>query len=474
MLLVILVGLAPIGVFASLIIVPPNVKWQPPMIWETQFGNATANGKNGITALAADKTGLYAVGFHGYVPPGTYYATTGFDFLKKFDFSGRELWSQQPDNLSLAELETVNVGPDGLYVSGVHWASNSTVFVGKYDFNGNVVWMKDFGSLSDYSPPGISVSTSGLYVAGLARGYESASRVPVIMRSYDLNGNVLWTESLSNETVFGPVLVFASSNGVYFAGSDEIPLRPVDTHAFIARYDTSGAQLWNRQFDTSPSFWCACVPGGLSGDSSGIYVSGAIYDNHFLNGVSPFLRKYDSNGNPVWATGQAGGKISVTQTGLYSLGRYLERYDPSDGNRVWSVQTQGRVADYTVGENGVYTGGNVFTSEGIKSLLVGYDQSASLVLGGVNPPYSFLILGSFPGAVAIAILLVRRSKARNLLHSEGELPDVKVSRQRQDAAGQWWVERQLARRAAEKWPGLNEEKDHDKDKAGSEDGKGSE
>ena len=138
-LLVILVGLAPIGVFASLIIVPPNVKWQPPMIWETQFGNATANGKNGITALAADKTGLYAVGFHGYVPPGTYYATTGFDFLKKFDFSGRELWSQQPDNLSLAELETVNVGPDRLYVSGVHWASNSTVFVGKYDFNGNVV-----------------------------------------------------------------------------------------------------------------------------------------------------------------------------------------------------------------------------------------------------------------------------------------------------------------------------------------------
>ena len=101
-------------------------------------------------------------------------------------------------------------------------------------------------------------------------------------------------------------------------------------------------------------------------------------------------------------------------------------------------------------------------------------SGTSLVLGGVNPPYSFLILGSFPGAVAIAILLVRRSKARNLLHSEGELPDVKVSRQRQDAAGQWWVERQLARRAAEKWPGLNEEKDHDKDKAGSEDGKGSE
>jgi len=350
--LVILVGLAPIGVFASLIIVPSNVKWQPPMIWETQFGNSTAGVRNQITSVAEDRTGLYVVGSHGE----PFKSTPSFDFLKKFDLNGRELWSQQPDNLSLAELETVNVGPDGLYVSGVHWG-NSTVFVGKYDFDGKLVWMKDFGSIVEYSPWGISVSTSGIYIAGLARGYESASRIPVIMRNYDSNGNVIWTETLPNETAFGPVLVFASSNSVYFAGSDKIPYRPVDTHAFIARYDTNGVQLWNRQFDTSPSLWCACVPAGLSGDSSGIYVSGGIYDYHFLNGVSPFLRKYDSNGNAVWATGHAGGKISVNQSGLYSLGGYLERYDPSNGNRVWSVPTQGAVADYVVGENGVYTGG---------------------------------------------------------------------------------------------------------------------
>jgi len=108
-------------------------------------------------------------------------------------------------------------------------------------------------------------------------------------------------------------------------------------------------------------------------------------------------------------------------------------------------------------------------------LLVAYDQSASLVLGGVNPPYSFLILGVFPGAVAVGILLMRRSSNfRNRLHSEGELPDVRVSQQRRDAARQWWVEKQLAQRAEEKWPGLNEEKDHENDKDGSEDRKSSE
>jgi hypothetical protein len=58
-------------------------------------------------------------------------------------------------------------------------------------------------------------------------------------------------------------------------------------------------------------------------------------------------------------------------------------------------------------------------------------------------------------------------------HSDSEIPDVKVSRERRVASEQWWVEKQLAQREAEKWPGMNEEKDHDKNKTGSEDDKSS-
>jgi hypothetical protein len=381
------------------------------------FGNATAYQKNGISAVATDTTGLYATGSHGEPGFGLSNPAPSYAFVKKFDLDGREVWSQHLGNLSSIRVDTVTLGSDGLYISGIHW-SNNTVFVGKYDFNGNRVWMRDFGSILTISPWGISVGTSALYVAGLARGYGSNTPVPLIMRSYDLNGNVGWTESLSNETVFGSVLVFAFSNSVYLAGSDAAPSTPtiVDTHAFIAHYDTSGVQLWNRQFDNPPSFQCACVPYGLSGDSSGIYVGGNTYDRSlpgetpFSYGGGSFLRKYDWNGNTVWTTGEAGsgiGTISASQPGIYLFGGGLARYDGSNGNRVWSVPIQGKVTGFAVGGGRVYTGGSVDTSEGIKALLVAYDQSASLVLGGVNPPYSFIIVGSIIGSIPLGILLAR-------------------------------------------------------------------
>jgi hypothetical protein len=223
---------------------------------------------------------------------------------------------------------------------------------------------------------------------------------------------------LFNETVFGSALVLAVSNGVYLAGSDAAPSTPniVDTHAFIARYDTSGVRLWNRQFDNPPSFECACVPYGLSGDSSGIYVGGNTYDRSlpgetpFSSGGGSFLRKYDWNGNTIWTNGEAGsgiGTISAGQSGLYLFGGGLARYDGNNGNRVWSVPIEGKVTGFAVGDRGVYTGGNVVTGEGVKALLVAYDQSASLVLGGVNPPYSFIIVGVIIGSIPLCTLLAR-------------------------------------------------------------------
>jgi hypothetical protein len=487
-LLVVLVGLAPIGVFASLIIVPSNVKWQPPLIWETKFGTPGADIRNTIRAVTADQTGVYAVGWVGKPPFGNPSPTPSGDFLKKFDFNGREIWSQQIGNASVTEVDTLNIGSDGLYVSGFQY-SNQTVFLEKHNLDGSRAWTRNFENITTLSGPwALSVGASGLYIVGLAPGTPGSRSVPLVMRNYDLNGNVIWTRALANAMPESSILVYVTSTGIYLAVSDPVYAGPlVDTHAFVARYDLSGVLVWNRQFDNHPSFECACVPRGLSGDASGIYVGGQTYDRSlpgetsFSYGGGSFLRKYDWNGGIVWTTGKADsgiGKISVNQLGIYLFGEGLERYDGSNGNRVWSVAIQGgAAADLVVGENRVYTGGSERSSDIYtgNALLVGYDQSASLVLGGVNPPYSFLILGAFPGAVAIGIILARRSwAARNRLHSEGELPDVKVSRQRQDAAGQWWVEKQLAQRAAEKWPGLNEEEDHDKDKVGSEDQKSSE
>jgi outer membrane protein assembly factor BamB len=211
---------------------------------------------------------------------------------------------------------------------------------------------------------------------------------------------VVWTRTLYNETFFGTLLVSATSGGVSLAGSGPAPSTPyiVDTHAFIARYDASGALIWNHRFDT-PGFECACVPYDLSTDTSGIYAGGRTYDKS-LPGETPFsyggsfLRKYDFNGTVVWTTGQAGsaiGKIFADKTGMYVFGDSLARYDTSGGNRIWSVPilTQGSPSDFAVGNDEFYSGGTIFSGADTLALLVGYSQSASLVIGEVNPPTLF-------------------------------------------------------------------------------------
>lgn len=416
-LVVVLVGLVPIAVFASLFIVPANVKWQPPLIWQTTFGTPGLGATNGINAVATDKTGVYAVGYLGQPYGASPTPSPSYAFLKKFDFNGRESWSQQLGNLSSIEVDTVIVGSDGLYLSGIYWA-NLTVFLEKHDFNGNKVWTSYFGNISIYSPWGVSTSPSGLYVAGLARGPGTITPVPLIMRNYDPRGNVLWTKSLTNETFSGPLLVFAAPGSVFVAGSGPAPTTAtaVDTHAYIARYDNSGNPVWYRQFDALPSFECACVPYGLTGDTSGIYVGGVTYDRSlpgetsFGYGGGSFLRKYDWSGNTVWTNGEAGssiGKISINQSEMYAFAGGLVRLDAANGNLVWAIRTLGQGSDFAVGDNGEYVGGSVIAGANTNALLVAYAQSASLVIGGVNPPYSFIILGAVVGIIPLGILSAR-------------------------------------------------------------------
>jgi putative pyrroloquinoline-quinone binding quinoprotein len=392
----------PFSILASAIVVSGGVEWQPPVSWKTTLGRSGQPIE--IGAVAADQTGLYVGG------------KSRSAFLKKFDFNGREVWSRQLGNLGSTPIDTLNVGPDGLYLTGFHWGSNDSVFVEKHDLNGNWVWTKTANGVSRGYSWAVSVSNSRLYVSGV----NASGTIP--LSSYDLNGDIVWTISLPG-TADGVVLLSADSNGVYLA-----------THAFIARYDTSGFQVWSRQFDDSLGFKCVCNPYGLSEDASGVYVGG--FTDRSLPGETAFtgtiggsfLRKYDVNGSVVWTTGQAGnsiGKISANQSGIYLIsGNYivdpLERYDGANGNRLWSVSDQGSsfdiasISDIAAGENGVYTGGSLVAGG---ALLVGYDKSASLVLAGVNPPYSFILAGLVLGTIPIGTFLARRQLKKHRLAS---------------------------------------------------------
>jgi hypothetical protein len=165
---------------------------------------------------------------------------------------------------------------------------------------------------------------------------------------------------------------------------------------------------------------------------SGIYIVGTSLQSAGLGGA---LAKYDLVGNQVWvksfdspdATFFEAPRISVDHSGVYlalvtSRSGFLTRYD-SNGEQVWSViipsVTPASIISVSVGQDGVYLGGK--TSSGDASLSK-YGQSSSLVFFGVNPPFSFGLVGLLGGLVVLSIFRLRRQRKSRFHHAKSVAP----------------------------------------------------
>jgi hypothetical protein len=381
--LLVLMGLTPIIIFVSLIVVPTQFKWQPPENWRAEFGTEY---RNAVTALTGDTANVYVGGYIGFSLTPCSVAPC-YVFLKKLSLAGMEIWTRQlgdPNNITIDQLA---VGTDAVYLSGQN-DTNSTGFVEKFDFNGNPVWKTNLGT--NYVSMGLGVLSSGLYSTGLFLDNSGTSLVTTLaLKKVDLNGNAVWTRDLMNQTNLTVTRMYLSTNGVYIAASDN-PTSPNPDHGFVSRYDLSGAFVWTRLLNSplSPVY-------DLSGDPSGIYLGGW------------YLRKYDLNGNILWTTGTIDdSSISASSAGVFLIGSSLQKYDPKSGNLVWSFPRVG--GEYLIfgGEDQVLAAG-ALTVVG-PAILASYQLSSSLIIAGINPPYSFLLLGAIAGGVVLVILTGRR------------------------------------------------------------------
>jgi hypothetical protein len=414
LILILLVGLIPLTIFALIVAGSGSglVLWQPPTLWASYFG--TPNGSNGVTALTADASGLYLT---GYISDASFLNSSLF--VARYDFSGHQVWTQGlGDSDHYPDIGTITAGTDGVYTGGV---LNGIGFIGKFDLNGNQVWTRQFDGPTYSEPTGVSVKFSRVIVAGnSASNLTRASQV--LLREYDLQGNLVWTHGLGNSTG-EPVSVYASGNGVYVTGSLGL------YNPFVREYDLNGTLLWNNMLNPSPVFPCACTISGVSGDTSGIVIAGT-FDVSPLRGDA-FIRKYDLNGNQFWTvqlsspnyTGFDRIGISTNPSGIYlsmptgNGAVFLTKHD-WNGNSQWSFQIQPLRHLYSpslpiaAGEAGVYVGGVNYDNSGAKAYVAAFSHSNSLILFGVNPPFSFVMVGSIAGAVAVTILFLRRRRVR--------------------------------------------------------------
>lgn len=245
------------------------------------------------------------------------------------------------------------------------------VFVSKYDSQGNRQWTQQFGGGgSDYATDIALDSNGNVYVVGYTDGGIDGNAVSGLNDAFiakiSSSGSTLWIRQLTtplDDKALG-VAVDSIGNpyitGYLFNAFDGSPPSAL-SHAFVAKFDSFGQQLWFQQFRTTG----IDIPHAIAIDAQGnIFVAGdttgsfAGFTN--LGYYDVFLARLDSTGVPTWIK-QIGSDSPDSQSGLaldldgnaYITGTtsgsfdqnttigygdlFIVKYNTS-GNKVWSRQ----------------------------------------------------------------------------------------------------------------------------------------
>jgi len=303
----------------------------------------------------------------------------GDAFMAKYDASGTQLWVRQFGTSTDESGSGVAVdGAGNAYITGLTYGSlggpnagDYDVFLAKYDTSGTQLWVRQFGTSTNDQGWALAVDGAGnAYITGntlgslggpIAGGYD------VFLAKYDASGTQLWTRQFGTSTSDQGYGVAVDGAGNAFvtgwtAGSLGGP-NAGGWDVFLAKYDTSGTQLWTRQIGTSTN-----ESGyGVAVDGAGnAYIAGFTYGSlggPIAGGSDVFLAKYDASGTQVWVrqfgtsaidsghgvavdgagnayvTGETKGSIGGPYGGLEDA--FLAKYDAS-GTQLWVRQLESR------------------------------------------------------------------------------------------------------------------------------------
>jgi len=193
---------------------------------------------------------------------------------------------------------------------------NKDWFLAKYATNGALQWVRLAGSSTEDQAYDLVVdSANNYYIGGRISGVAnfggtsigSAGQTRAILAKYDAGGALLWVRDVgaSGSTETCGVGVDSNDNplicGLSSSGSPTGP--------FVAKYNSSGTQLWKKVMAGNNSFDEAS---GVDADAAGnVFVAGrfgaSTLDFGTLTLTNPgtlirgFVAKFDPSGNALWA-----------------------------------------------------------------------------------------------------------------------------------------------------------------------------
>lgn len=246
--------------------------WTRQLFSGPDSGRALGVAVDAVVEPPSSDAGLYVVGSK---------SGPEMAFVRKYDSSGKELWTRQssPDPEAYHRAESVAADATGIYVVGGTGSLTKPVpptgFLRKYTTRGDTLWTREFsGHWTDSTA--VAADATGIYLVG------HTANVP-LLHKYDSNGNELWARefawfhlvSTPSPNHVSPQALAVDPTGVYLVGSTNVALpgssRAGFEDAFVQKFDAAGAPLWTRQFSSS-SDWASA--NGVAVDATGVYLAG--------------------------------------------------------------------------------------------------------------------------------------------------------------------------------------------------------
>ena len=274
-------------------------------------------------------------------------------YIAKYDGAGTLLWAKVVADASDIYVMALKVDASGkisivgnfsgkanfVKTNSISQTSNGDfdIYVAKYSNTGEIIWAKTAGETGYDAGRDLSIDGKGnCYITGEIHIAGESSSCKVFIAKYGDDGICPWFK-MTDIGLFqnGRGITTDASGNSYITGQffnklifDNIELDgPVESHAFIAKFDTEGKVLWAKQSGGGGYCWGDKVAIDNQGNS---YVTGQFHFTISFGSINLssdgivgmessyviFIVKYSEDGDVLWAKTSGGASLSITAYGV--------------------------------------------------------------------------------------------------------------------------------------------------------------
>ena len=288
--------------------------------WIKQFGGSQADFAHSFTS---DGNGNAFVGGRTHGSINNQPSIGGIDaYISKYNSSGQEVWTRQFGSAAGEAVDyIIPDGNGGVFVAGNTGGSltgqpfdGKDIYVAKYNSSGQEVWTKQFGTpeIQDNINSLVSDGNGGVFLAGSTfggHGYGGA-KPDAYIANLNGNGDTVWTKAFgSSESDLAERIIPDGNGGAFVSGATGGNINGQQHQgwwdSFIANFNSSGQEVWLKQFGT-PAYESitSLIPdgsGGVIAAGTGAWGGGgSINGQPHIGGQDAFIANYNSNGENTW------------------------------------------------------------------------------------------------------------------------------------------------------------------------------